>query len=74
MLGFLRQLEERAKEGERVPPEGGDGVALMSIHRSKGLEFPIVLLPDLSKRYNTDEMRQSLAIDKKLGVAFSLRD
>lgn len=74
LLGFLRQLEERAKEGERVPPEGGDGVALMSIHRSKGLEFPIVLLPDLSKRYNTDEMRQSLAIDKKLGVAFSLRD
>ncbi len=51
--GFVRWLSERQDEEaeEEEPPtlEGGDNfVRLMSIHRAKGLEFPLVILTDLS--------------------------
>ena len=48
--GFVERLEEEAERGGSseapVVEEGSDGVRIMSVHRSKGLEFPIVILVD----------------------------
>ena len=50
--GFVDELEARAEREESgdapVVEEGAEGVRIMTVHRAKGLEFPIVLLADLS--------------------------
>lgn len=74
LFGFLRSLEKRAQEGEPPADPAPGAVRLMSVHGSKGLEFPIVILPDLDKRFNTDDLRQAMAMHKGTGLAFRLRD
>jgi ATP-dependent helicase/nuclease subunit A len=46
----------------------------MSIHKSKGLEFPVVFVPDLAKRFNIDDLTRPVLFHKELGVAFKRRD
>jgi ATP-dependent exoDNAse (exonuclease V) beta subunit len=50
--GFVDHLERRAEEGTAgeapVVEEGSDGVRLMTVHGAKGLEFPVVMLADLT--------------------------
>lgn len=74
LFGFLQMLEKRAQEGDVAGEPAPGAVRLMSVHKSKGLEFPIVVVPDLSKRFNTDDLRQPMLLHKRLGVAFRLRD
>ncbi|MBP2654374.1 MAG: addA [Firmicutes bacterium] len=56
---FIRYLtklvEDDVKEGEaQIESEGGDTVKLMTIHKSKGLEYPVVFIPDLHRKFNND--------------------
>ena len=50
--GFVQQLEDDAEQGEvREAPifeEGTEGVRIMTVHRAKGLEFPVVILADMT--------------------------
>ena len=52
--GFLEELAQAADrgQGEEAPilEEGSDGVRLMTVHKAKGLEFPIVILADMTAR------------------------
>lgn len=57
LSAFVRYLDDVAaaeiEEGEAaLQAEGSDEVTIMSIHKSKGLEFPVVVLPDLSRNAN----------------------
>ncbi|MFO7973130.1 MAG: UvrD-helicase domain-containing protein, partial [Candidatus Hydrogenedentota bacterium] len=57
LSAFVRYLDDIATEGieegeAALQAEGSDEVTLMSIHKSKGLEFPAVVLPDLSRDAN----------------------
>jgi ATP-dependent exoDNAse (exonuclease V) beta subunit (contains helicase and exonuclease domains) len=45
--GILEEIEDSAPEPEAPPVDYGNAVRLMSIHRSKGLEFPVVFVPSL---------------------------
>ena len=52
VVGYLNSLQEReAREEESSVVEPGDDfVQIMTIHKSKGLQFPCVVIPDLSRR------------------------
>jgi len=48
-------IDQQTPETEAaVQSEGADSVKLMTIHQSKGLEFPVVIIPDLARAYRGD--------------------
>lgn len=49
-------------------------VTLMSIHKSKGLEFPVVILPGLSRGFNNESVYAQMLCDKDLGLGMSCVD
>ena len=51
-----------------------DAVRIMSVHHSKGLEFPVVFLCDTSKRFNTQDLRSNMLLHSQLGFACCARD
>ncbi|MDE6108082.1 MAG: UvrD-helicase domain-containing protein, partial [Oscillospiraceae bacterium] len=68
-LTHLRRLEEQGKS-PNLPKVGGGGggVKIMSIHRSKGLEFPVVILAGLDRKMNTMDERAPMLFHPDLGV------
>ena len=52
--GFIEALREQAESGEAgeapILEEGSDGVRLMTVHKAKGLEFPVVILADMTAK------------------------
>ncbi|HHX28414.1 MAG: helicase-exonuclease AddAB subunit AddA [Bacillota bacterium] len=70
---FLRFIERlRESEGDlgtaRALGEHEDVVRLMSIHKAKGLEFPVVFILDLGKRFNKDDLREDILFHRELGL------
>jgi len=64
-LAFLDQLRDESDLGQPpVVSEGDDVVRIMTIHHSKGLEFPVVFLPDLGKKINLQDCSGSILIDR----------
>jgi len=61
--GFVDELEARAErdEASEVPvvEEGTEGVRIMTVHRAKGLEFPVVVLADLTCRETREPSRHA---------------
>ena len=58
--GFARRLRRLAAEAPREPEaelEPGDAVALLSVHQAKGLEWPVVFVPDLGAAAPADTRR-----------------
>lgn len=74
LFRFLSYLERRFDTGRDEPTGGnGKGVQIMSIHKSKGLEFPVVFLPDLAKRFNTDDLKKSVLFHEELQIGIKYR-
>lgn len=66
---FLKFVEaQRNVAGQEPPATSRTGVQLLSIHRSKGLEYPIVVLPDLGKRFNFSDLSGNILLHEELGV------
>jgi ATP-dependent helicase/nuclease subunit A len=73
-LEFIRRLDEAEGELGAAPAltEAGNVVRVMTIHKSKGLEFPVVFVPDIGKRFNFQNAAGDLVVDREKGIA--LRD
>ncbi|MCI9336076.1 MAG: helicase-exonuclease AddAB subunit AddA [Lachnospiraceae bacterium] len=70
-IRYMEQLEEYDVDygGAELLDENADVVRIMSIHKSKGLEFPVTFVAGLSKRFNMQDVNQSLILDMDLGLA-----
>lgn len=73
---FLKYLE--TFEGKGIPSAAQQGnigaVTIMSIHKSKGLEFPVVFLCGLSREFNRESIYAQVLCDKELGLGLSCVD
>ncbi len=70
MRGFVEDLEERAgleRAGEvPVVEEGTEGVRIMTVHRAKGLEFPVVILADITCNETAEEAHRYVDPERRL--------
>jgi ATP-dependent exoDNAse (exonuclease V) beta subunit len=69
---YVRTLRDVGARESEAPTEAGSAVQLMTVHKSKGLEFPVVVIADAAHagRRGTD----CVLLDGKLGVTIDLRD
>lgn len=79
LFHFIRYIEQLQKYnvdyGEaNLADEQADTVRLMSIHKSKGLEFPIVIVAGMSKRFNMQDTRGSIIVHPEFGVGIDAVD
>lgn len=67
---FLEYLETLECKGLATANDASavGAVTIMSIHKSKGLEFPVVILPTLARQFNRDSLRQTVLCDRDLGL------
>ncbi|MDF2946280.1 MAG: addA [Bacillales bacterium] len=73
LFRFLQYIDRMKKRGDdlgtaRALSEQEDVVRIMTIHKSKGLEFPVVFISNLGKQFNMQDLNSSSLIDKELGI------
>lgn len=73
LFRFLRFVESLRDSNQdmavaNVVTEVDDVVRLMTIHKSKGLEFPVVFLSGVQKKFNTMDFNSPLLVDKNGGI------
>ena len=67
-VSHLRFLLENGEQPAGTAGAPGAGVRIMSIHKSKGLEFPIVILADLNKSFNPADLHPPVLVHPQLGL------
>ena len=78
LFHFIRYMEQLQKYDVDFPlAEGGeaeDAVRIMSIHKSKGLEFPVVFVSGLGKMFNSQDVRERVVLHPGLGLGLDTVD
>lgn len=79
LFQFIRFIEKMQKKDKDLAEpssvtEGEEAVRVMTIHASKGLEFPIVYVLDLSKQFNQQDLRKPYVFDERFGVGADYRN
>ncbi len=79
LFNFVRYMEQLQKYnvdyGEaNLMEEDADVVTLMSIHKSKGLEFPVVFVAGLGKSFNMQDVKSEMVIHPELGIGIDRVD
>ncbi len=71
-IRFVDRVEKRQGDMEIANEisESADVVRIMSIHKSKGLEFPVCILADCSTKFNDDFLRSGIIFNPQHGIAF----
>lgn len=73
LFHFVRYMEQLQSYNEDfgeagILGENEDAVRIMTIHKSKGLEFPIVIVAGLGKSFNRQDIRSRVVIHPELGI------
>ncbi|MBR4452391.1 MAG: helicase-exonuclease AddAB subunit AddA [Clostridia bacterium] len=78
LSAFVRFLSKLDDDDVKVPSgaasAGSDCVRMMTIHKSKGLEFPVVVLPDTERKFYFGGIYDSLVISGKYGIGMKFID
>ncbi len=75
LCDFISYIDAKIASGSSVSmPTRRGGVSIMSIHKSKGLEFPLVIVPDLAKGFNTDDLKSPSLFHIDHGIGLCRRD
>jgi ATP-dependent helicase/nuclease subunit A len=72
-LRFVEAQQEAESGGEPAALDGQEAVQLTTIHKSKGLEYPIVVLADLGKRFNLQDLAGPVILDEDYGLCPQIR-
>lgn len=79
LSGLVRAMDA-AQRGGGLPGQGAAGagprpgcVLIMTVHRSKGLEFPVVFVADAARRFNLTDLNRPVLCHARLGLGFALR-
>ena len=80
IYGFLTYVENLSLyqtdnlNAVRELSENENLVRIMTIHKSKGLEFPVVILADTGKRFNNKHLSANIVFDEELGIGINVSD
>lgn len=79
LFRYLRLIEKMKEDGLDLAPakvvsESEDVVRIMSIHKSKGLEFPVVIVADLGKTFNRRDTQATILFHNRLGIGIKQYD
>lgn len=79
LSGFLRYLDKLEENESNVEAATGvseyaDVVRIMTIHKSKGLEFPVVILAKCGKMFNTEDQRKKMLIHPEMKIGLRIYD
>ena len=77
LYGFMQYIDavkqRKVTMGQvKIAAEGDDTIRIMTIHKSKGLEFPMVLLAGFCRRLNYTKSGRDIAIHKDFGIGFPI--
>jgi ATP-dependent helicase/nuclease subunit A len=67
-LKFIEAQQAAEAEPDVAAAAAENAVRLMSIHQSKGLEFPVVVVADLAKPFNEQDLRGEIIFDEQFGL------
>jgi ATP-dependent helicase/nuclease subunit A len=75
-IDFIEKLTAAGEDWSKPQPEAGTGntVAVMSIHKSKGLEFPVVFVADLDSRFSKKDFSKDCVTDEQLTLGLKIID
>lgn len=79
LTAFMRLVDkvsqsEKGIESAALNPAAENAVSIMSVHHSKGLEFPVVILAGASRRYNMMDLTDQLLIHSSLGIGLKVHN
>ena len=75
---FIKYVNDLIECKVTLPDQANDGVSdcvkIMSIHHSKGLEFPVCFIYETEKRFSNQSQREDIQFEQSLGIGFPPRD
>ena len=77
LYGYLKYVDDMIASGKTVSLEksgGANAVQLMTIHKSKGLEFPVCFVGGCATPFNRDDTKDLMLYSQSLGIAMDLKD
>ena len=73
-IGYINGIIEEGTTIQFGGSASEDAVSLMTIHKSKGLEFPVCFLCNTSSKFSAKDTESTLLFDRKIGLAIRLPD
>ncbi|MGN0522341.1 MAG: helicase-exonuclease AddAB subunit AddA [Eubacterium sp.] len=79
LTSFVRYIDkiiesDKKTDSASINSSGDDAVTIMSVHHSKGLEFPVCILAGASRQYNKSDLNDKLLLNTALGIGIKCHD
>ncbi|MBQ0836639.1 helicase-exonuclease AddAB subunit AddA [Lactiplantibacillus pentosus] len=72
---FIRRMQEKDQDlASAVAETDAEAVSVMTIHGSKGLEYPVIFVMDMDKQFNQTDTRSSALLDRQAGIGITYLD